>query len=134
VNFWQAPAAHIPFVPQVEAACATQVLDGSGAPVATLPHVPIEPGSAHDLHAPAQAVEQQTPCAQKVEAHSAPSAQKAPMGFGPHEPAAHALGERHWLSAVHVSKQRAPLQVNGAQASVPGATHWPVLLHADAGV
>jgi hypothetical protein len=133
-NFWHAPAAHMPFVPHVEAIRTTQVFDGSGAPVATSPHVPIAPGSAHDLQAPAQAVEQHMPCAQKPEPHSAAVEQKAPMGLGPQELAEQTLGERHWLSLVHRSKQRAPLQAKGAHGIDAGATHWPVVLHEEAGV
>jgi len=133
-NFWQAPAAHMPFVPHVDAPCATQVFEGSGAPVATSPHVPIAPCSAHDLHAPAQAVEQHTPCAQKPEPHSDAVEQNAPMGFAPHEVAVQTLGETHWASAVHRSKHRAPLQAKGAHGMADGATHWPVLLHVEAGV
>jgi hypothetical protein len=133
-NFWQAPAAHMPFVPHIAAGCATQVFEGSGAPVATSPQVPIAPASAHDLHGPAQAVEQHTPCAQKPERHSEAFEQNAPIGFGPQEVAVHTLGERHWLSLVHRSKQRAPLHPKGAHGIDAGATHWPVLLHAAAGV
>jgi hypothetical protein len=110
-NFWHAPAAHMPFVPQVAVACATQVFDGSGAPVATSPHVPIAPGSAHDLQEAAHAVPQHTPCAQNEDAHSEASEQNDPMPFLPHEVAWHTFGPTHWLSAEHEPKQRAPLQV-----------------------
>ncbi len=133
-NFWQAPAAHMPFVPQLAATWATQVFDGSGAPVGTSPQAPIAPGSAHDLHAAAHATAQQTPCAQKPEPHSEAFEQNAPMAFLPHELAAQTFGETHWLSFVHEPKQRAPLHANGAHGSDAGATHWPVLLHAEAGV
>ena len=43
------------------------------------------PPSAHDVHAPAQAVSQQTPCAQKPEPHSPAAEHEAPMPLGPHE-------------------------------------------------
>jgi hypothetical protein len=110
-NFWQAPAAHMPLVPHVEAALATQLFAGSGAPVATSPQVPIAPASAHDLQAPAQAVEQQTPWAQKPEVHSVASEQKAPTAFVPHELDWQTFGGMHWPSVVHEPKQRAPLHV-----------------------
>jgi hypothetical protein len=122
-NFRQAPAAHMPSVPHVEAAWATQVFEGSGAPVATSPQVPIVPASAHDLHGPAQAVPQHTPCAQKPEPHSAALEQKAPMAFVPQELAAQTFGETHWASAVQDPKQRAPLQAKGAQGIAAGAMH-----------
>ncbi|HEX4405222.1 MAG TPA: hypothetical protein VH560_10370, partial [Polyangia bacterium] len=83
--FWHAPAEHMPFVPQVAAAVAVHVPDGSDAPVATLPQMPMAPASAHERHASAQAVAQQTPCAQKPEPHSDMSEQKAPLPFLPHE-------------------------------------------------
>jgi hypothetical protein len=133
-NLWQAPAAHMPFVAQLDEALATQVFEGSGAPTATSPQAPIVPGSAQDLHAAAHATAQQTPCAQKPEPHSEAFEQNAPMAFGPHELAAQTFGTTHWLSFVHEPKQRAPLQPKGAHGSDAGATHWPVLLQAEAGV
>src|SRR6185436_2765409 len=81
--FWQAPASHMPFVPQVEAPCTAQLPEGSGALVATFVHWPMRPATAHDLHALVQAVEQQTPWAQKPDEHSPASEQKAPLLFFP---------------------------------------------------
>jgi hypothetical protein len=133
-NFWHAPAAHMPFVPQLAAAWATQVLDGSGAPVGTSAQVPMAPASAHDLQAPAQAVAQQTPCAQTPEPHSRAVEQNEPMGFGPHELCSHTFGSTHWASTVQALKQRVPLHAKGAQGSEGGAAHWPVPLQVDAGV
>jgi hypothetical protein len=46
---------------------------------------PIVPATAHDRHVPVQDVPQQTPCAQKVETHSPPLEQEAPISFLPHE-------------------------------------------------
>ena len=60
----------MPFVPHVAGAVAAHVPDGSDAPVATLPQMPMAPVSAHERHASAQAVAQHTPCAQKPEPHS----------------------------------------------------------------
>src|SRR5580765_9104576 len=53
-------------------------------------HSPSLPAIAHDLQVPAQAVLQQTFCAQIVDAHSPPAVQAAPGGFGPQLPLTHA--------------------------------------------
>lgn len=96
--------------------------------------MPIDDGSAHDLHALAQPVAQQTPWAQLPEAHSRLSAQNAPFTLRPHELSAQTLPETHCTSVVHAVKQRAPLQANGAQALASGATQWPVPLQVAGGV
>jgi hypothetical protein len=125
----------MPFVPQVDAVVAAQVFDGSGAPAGTSAQVPMAPASAHDLHAPAQAVAQQTPCAQKPEPHSTAAEHEDPLVFLPQELcASHTFGGTQAALLVHAEKQRVPLQAKGAQASDGGATHCPVLLHADDGV
>jgi hypothetical protein len=108
--FWQAPASHMPFVPQVVDACTAQVPEGSGAPVATFVHWPIVPAIAHDLHAPTHADAQQTPWAQVPEAHSLASEQNEPLPFLPHELASQVLGATQSAFEPHVEKQRAPLQ------------------------
>jgi hypothetical protein len=46
--FWQAPAWHLPLVPQLVPPWSTQVSVGSGFPVGTGAQVPIMPVSAHD--------------------------------------------------------------------------------------
>jgi hypothetical protein len=125
----------MPFVPQVDVACGRQVPAGSGAPAATSRHRPIAPGSVQERHALAQATAQQTPCAQKPEAHSVLSEQNAPFILGPHEWfASHALGATQASSPVQASKQRGPLQANGAHASEGGARQCPVLLQVAGGV
>jgi hypothetical protein len=129
--FWQAPASHMPFVPQLALPWATQVPDGSGAPVATLVQSPIEVARPQERHVPPQAVAQQTPCAQKVERHSLPSEQKAPIAFFPHELAAQVLGATQSPLPPHCVKQREPLHMYGAQGSDDGATHWPAPSHVD---
>ena len=96
--------------------------------------MPIDAVSAHDLHALAQPVAQQTPCAQLPDAHSRLSAQKAPFGLRPQELSLHTFPATQLASTVHAAKQRAPLQTNGAQALASGATHLPVALHAAGGV
>jgi hypothetical protein len=132
---WQAPAAHMPFVPQVEALVAAHVPAGSGAPGATSPQIPMAPVSAQERQASAQAVAQQTPCAQNPEPHSDLSEQNAPLLFGPHELlAAQTLGATHAELSAHVAKQRAPLHAYGAQVSAGGAAHWPVAVHVEVGV
>jgi hypothetical protein len=83
--FWQAPAWHLPFVPQLAAPKSWQAPAGSLDPVGTLVQAPSVPVSAHDWHAPVHALSQQTPCAQKVEEHSLPAEQEAPLFLRPHE-------------------------------------------------
>jgi hypothetical protein len=78
-----------------------QVLAGSGAAAATLLQMPMLPDSAHDLHALAQAVLQQTPCAQLFDMHSAAAEQNAPFTFLPHELPLHTFGETQFVSTVH---------------------------------
>jgi len=89
----------------------TQVWAGSGLFTGTLVQVPIEPDSAHDRHALAQAVEQQTPCAQFPDVHSARSEQNAPGGFRPHELPTQTLPVEQFASTVHAPKHWLPLQV-----------------------
>jgi hypothetical protein len=106
---WQAPASHIPFVPQLDGLWTAHVPEGSGALVATFTHCPIAPVSAQDLQAPAQALEQHTPCAQNPVAHSLPSEQNAPTSFLPHELATQVFGATQSELLPHEVKQRAPL-------------------------
>jgi hypothetical protein len=131
---WQAPASHMPFVPQLDGLCTAHVPDGSGALVATFTHWPMAPVIAHDLQEAVQAVEQHTPCAQKPEPHSLASEQNAPMAFLPHELATHALGVTQSALLPQEVKQRAPLHAKGAQGSDEDATHRPVPLQVEAGV
>ena len=72
-----------PSSPQLALPASWQVACGSVSPLATLVHVPKV--RAQDWHAPVQAVEQQYPCAQKVDEHSAPVAQACPLPLRPHE-------------------------------------------------
>jgi hypothetical protein len=131
---WQAPPSHMPFVPHVDALWARQAPEGSGAPVGTSAHWPIVATMAHERHAPAQAVAQHTPCAQKPEPHSMACEQNAPIGLTPQLPAAHVFGAPQSPLVRHEVKQRAPLQAYGAHGSAAGATHWPLPSHAAAGV
>ena len=102
--------------------------------MATFAHWPMLPDSAHDLQGPLQAVAQQTPWAQRADAHSAPAEQKAPMGFLPHEFAEQTLPGVQFVSAVHWEKHRLPLQAKGTQVTASGATQCPVASQADSGV
>jgi hypothetical protein len=132
--FWQAPAAHRPLLPQLAAPWSTHRPVGSVAPVATLEQTPIVPGRAQDLHAALQAVAQQTPCAQTLEAHSTFEEQPAPGSFLPHELPLQTFGATQFVDTVQATKHFCPLQANGAQGLEPGATHCPVLLQAEAAV
>src|SRR5206468_12615196 len=108
--FWQAPAWHLPFVPQLIGPWSTHTAAGSMAPVATLLHTPSEPGRAQLRQAPSQAVWQQVPCAQKLLLHWEPVSQVAPSSTRPQALAVHWFGARHWLSAVQAPKHLLPLQ------------------------
>ncbi len=90
--------------------------------------------SAHDWQAPAQAVAQQTPCAQKVDWHSTLFEQKAPIGLRPHELAVQTFPDEQALLSRTAEKQRAPLQTKGAQAKRRGATQFPVASQVEVGV
>jgi hypothetical protein len=103
-----------PSRPHVMAPASAHSMAGS-CPAGTLVQVPALPESAHDLHVPEQAIEQQTPCAQIPELHSTPSPQVAPSGFLPQLPITHVLGATQLRSMVHVVRH-CPLspQVKGA--------------------
>ncbi len=107
--FSQAPAWHLPSVPQLAAPLSMQLPAGSG-PEATAVHWPIVPVIAHDRQAPVQAVVQQTPWAQNVDWHSALVEQKAPIGLRPQELAVQTFPEEQALLSLQLEKQRAPLQ------------------------
>jgi hypothetical protein len=90
-------------VPQLAAPASVHVPAGSAPPAGTGAHVPSVPESAHDVHAPAQAVRQHTPCAQKPSVHSSPPPQAAPGGLRPHEPLTQVLGAAQSASAVQAA-------------------------------
>ena len=71
-------------VPHVAGAVTGQRPPGS-TPLATLEQLPTVPARLHARQAAVQALLQQTPCAQKVLAHSVPAEQVAPFGFKPQE-------------------------------------------------
>jgi hypothetical protein len=99
----------LPSVPQVEVPWSVQVPAGSG-PAPTAVHCPIVPVIAHDWQAPAQAVAQQTPCAQEDDWHSALVEQNAPIGLRPHELLVQTLPDAHALLSAQPVKQRVPSQ------------------------
>ena len=110
-----------------------QVPAGSGAPVGTFIHAPIVAGSAHERQGPEHAVAQHTPCAQMSDRQSARFEHSAPLGFLPHELPVQTLPGEQFASIVQASKHCAPLQANGTQAMVSGATQAPVALQVDSG-
>jgi hypothetical protein len=123
----------LPFVSQVPAR-STHVWAGSGLFAGTLVQAPIVPDSAHDRQALAQAVAQQTPCAQLPDWHSLRSEQKAPFGFLPQELPTHTLPCEQLPSIVQLPKHLLPLQAKGTHDSESGAAQLPVVLQTDSGV
>jgi hypothetical protein len=111
-----------------------QVWAGSGLLAGTFVQVPIVPDSAHDLQALAQAVAQQTPCAQLFDTHSERSEQKAPFGFFPHELLTQTFPFEQFASAVQLPKHLLPLHAKGTHAIASGATQLPLALQVASGV
>jgi hypothetical protein len=105
----------------------------STVPVAMFEQTPSTPAT-HDLHAAVHVWSQQTPCAQMPLLHSTMVVHDAPLALRPHELLAQTLGDTHCELAVHPVKHLLALQLNGAQGSESGATHWPLALHIEAGV
>jgi hypothetical protein len=114
-----------PSLPQLAAPWSLQLPEGSAPPAGTATHTPVEPGSAHDMHAPAQAVEQQTPCWHCPLAHSPASAHSCPAGFFPHEPFWQLAPAAQSASLLHEVAQRAPLHLKGAHDCPAGGAHCP---------
>jgi hypothetical protein len=132
--FWQAPAWHLPLVPQLAAPMSLHIPDGSTFPVATLVHVPSVPASAHDWQAPLHALSQQKPCAQNPLLHWLPVEHEAPLLARPHELIWHRFGDTHCTSALQATKHLLPLQVNGAQGRAGGVTQRPAPSQVETGV
>ncbi len=97
-------------------------------------HTPTDPASAHDLHEPVQAVEQQTPCAQNPDRHSLPLEQANPGGPWPHVLLTQLLPAEQFASVVHAEKQREPLHAKGAHMFDEGATHCRAATQVEGGV
>lgn len=105
---WHVPRpSQTPVVPQLAAPASLQVPVGSAPPEVTGEQVPGDDALAQDMHAPAQAVRQQTPWAQKPVAQSEPSLQVAPGDLSPHDPATQTEGDAQSASAVQVALQDA---------------------------
>jgi hypothetical protein len=132
--FWQAPAAHLPLVPQLGPPWSLQPPAGSGDPIGTSAQRPSDPASAHERHEPVQAVAQQVPCAQVAEWHSALVEQEAPLGLRPHELAVQAFPVEHSAPVAQEAKHFDPLQVYGAQMRASGAAQLPLASQLAAGV
>jgi hypothetical protein len=115
-----------PDCPQLDSGLRAHTRWGSAAPSAVGAQVPRRPGCAQLTQGPVQAMLQQTPSAQKLEAHCDPALQIAPSDFGPQLPFTH-FAPTQSLSEAQVARQ-APvvaLQLNGAQMTVGPAVHVP---------
>jgi hypothetical protein len=60
--------------------------------------------------------------------------QKAPIGLRPQEPAVHTFPDEQELLSLQLEKQRAPLQMKGAQPKASGTWHLPVASQVERGV
>jgi hypothetical protein len=108
--------------------------DGSSAPAGTFLQLPRASSSAHDWHAPEQAVLQQTPWAQTPLLHSLLSTHEAPTDLRPQLWRTQTDGGAHELSPEQAAAQRAPSQTYGKQARASGYTHTEAPLQVAAGV
>jgi hypothetical protein len=119
--------SHAPSVPQLEAPWSTQRPRGSELPSTMLPQWPSDPDSTQEVHVPAQAESQQTPCAQNVDWHSLPSAHVLPSPLRPHEPFVQTAGDAQSASVVQAALHTAAPHSNGKHELAAGVTHapWP---------
>jgi hypothetical protein len=115
-----------PDCPQLDAGLRAQMPWGSAAPSVVGPQVPLRPSCAQLTQGPVQAVLQQTPSAQKPEAHCDPALQTAPGGLGPQLPFTH-FEPTQSLSELQVPAQVPVVasQLNGAQMTVGPAVQVP---------
>jgi hypothetical protein len=74
-----------------------------------------------------QALAQQTPWAQKLEAHSTAAEHRAPSGFFPQDPFWHTAGATQSASPAQLAPQEAPLHRKGAQEAAAGERQRPPL-------
>ena len=123
----QAPAPlQVPSRPQVEALAATHWLAALGAwPAGTGVQVPTLLVSAHDMQVPAQALLQQTPCAQKFEAQAEPVVQGAPGGSLPQLLLVQEFGETQSALVEQVVLQAVVPHWNGSHIAVVAARQDP---------
>jgi hypothetical protein len=119
--------SHTPSVRQLAGPSSRHWPAGSGPSAATGAQAPARPVWLQEKQLAVQALPQQTPCAQKVEAHSLPAAQTAPSGFFPQELFWQTAGGAQPASLAQEEPQAAPLQRKGAQEVAAGETHLPPL-------
>ncbi len=79
-------------------------------------------GFAQKVHLPVQALSQQTPSTQKLEAHSLACSQSWPLPLGPQLPDTQLAGFWHLSLAVQLLRQLPASQVDGRQ--VTGRPGW----------
>lgn len=116
----------MPSRPQVEALLAAHWVAGVGAwPSGTGVQVPMLLVSAQDMQVPLQAVLQQTPCAQKLEAHAEPVVQGAPGGSLPQLLLVQELGETQSAFVEQVVLQAPVPHWNGSHMTVVAARQTP---------
>jgi hypothetical protein len=127
VYFWQAPAAHLPLVPQLAAPWSLHWPVGSAAPSGSAVHAPSDAGRLQAKQPAVQALLQQTPSAQKPLAHSSPRAHRLPRIFLPHEALRQTAGASHSPLPSQVSAQRcfSASQRKGAQSRAGGVSQPP---------
>ena len=115
-----------PDCPQVDAGPCAQMPWGSAAARVVGQQVPTRPDCAQLTQGPVQAMLQQTPSAQKPEAHCDPARQMAPAGFGPQLPFTH-FEPTQSLSEAQVATQVPVVasQLNGAQMTLGPAAQVP---------
>lgn len=102
---------------------------GSATPAAVLMQSPgVMPAQVR--HAPAHASLQQTPSAQKPDAHSAGAAQVWPGPFLPHDPIRQSRPGAQSSLLVHEPRHPPSRHVKGAQSMVAPPTHLPEASHA----
>jgi hypothetical protein len=119
--------SQLPVSPQVERSVAAQIWCGSSAPCGVGQQVPTRPLWLQLTQAPAQAVLQQIPSAQKLDAQSEPLLQDPPIGFSPQLPATHLTVGMQSASELQVSTQAfvCPSQLKGAQICAGPAAQVP---------
>jgi hypothetical protein len=127
----QAPTPlHWPSRPQVIAPSSAHWPSGS-VPSGTFRHVPSLPATAQDLHVPVHVAEQQRPCAQIAELHSASAPHAAPRGFLPQLLLTQVLGATQSVSVMQLVRQVFPSAAHwyGMHDWVVDPEHSPLLSH-----
>jgi hypothetical protein len=94
-----------PVCPHVDLSVVTQTVCGSSTPRAVGPQVPMRPLWLQLTQGPLQAVLQQTPSAQNLDAHWAAAEQMAPSGLSPQLPATHFTLPAQSASEAQLAKQ-----------------------------